>query len=96
MKFPWQKTEPAQQKKRFVGMSSRASPLDKIVSDVKQLPSPKTAEPVKKDANLLKGLQPYLSIIADDLKRVVRRDQRSVKMKQDYQDFMEHFFGGNK
>jgi hypothetical protein len=97
MKLPWtkKKEEQPQNKKRFVGLSNRASPVDKMVSDVKQLPVSKPKITLG-DANLLKPLQPYLTVVADDIKRIFHRDERSERMKQEHDDFMEHFFGGNK
>lgn len=92
MKLPWTKEEQPQNKKRFVGLSNRASPADKIVSDIKATKPKVTLG----DANLLKPLQPYLTVVADDIKRIFHRDERSERMKQEHDDFMEHFFGGNK
>jgi len=101
MKIPFfNKQEPnAAQPKRYSGMSKSSTPIQRMKNDtpdIKQIAAPKISDVTHINTNLLKPLQPYLSIVADDIMRIFRRDKKTIRMKQEHDDFMEHFFGGNK
>jgi len=93
--LPWRQRKPQQAKPstRFVGMSQKPT----ISGDVaKILPSGKPKQPEKKvarKAGLLTPMQPYIAIITDDIKRLLRIDVESRRKKEEYRDFMEQHFG---
>lgn len=91
MKFPWTKQEETPKTKRVVGMSGRATAMDKMVSDVKRI-----KPPTEKIHLPSVAANPYISVVIDDIKRVLHIDAKSRQMKQEYNDFMEHYFGKTK
>ena len=89
MKFPWGKKEEASKPKKFVGLSSRADPAGKIVSDIKQI------QPQTKRLSLplpTTFMKPYIDVVKDDIKRLFHKDTKSIQMQQEYEDFMEQYF----
>lgn len=83
--FPFGKKKPAVPTKgRYIGMSTGA-PQEK----------PKVQEQPKVVAGrgILAPMQPYLRVVHNDIKTLLKIDDKSRKDKMEYRDFMEHYFG---
>ena len=86
--------EPQKPVKRFVGMSANKNPVKKLQNIAKPKlladgnPLPKSIKPFK----WVNPLSPYFEIMKNDITRLFGKDAQSVKMKEEYNDFMEHYF----
>lgn len=88
--MPAQKQQPIKSTSphKFVGMSRSKTPI-------KQPQKQDTLKIVlsKPDfTSVIKPILPYLYVVQEDLARIVGKDSKSVKMKEDYNDFMEQHF----
>lgn len=94
MKLPWQK-KPEQKPSKFIGMSQKptiAGDLAKVLPTQKPVPK---KEPKPKGAGkvgLLSPLHPYIAVVTDDIKGLLRIDEESRRKREIYNDFMEEHF----
>ena len=90
MKLPWNR-KPAG-KPKLVGMSKGV-----VKSVVTKKPQDQPAKPqVAKGKGFSALVQPYMAIIREDIKRLLKMDDRSRKNRETHNDFMEQHFGRNR
>lgn len=87
MKLPWQK-KPQKPSLKFAGMSNTG-----ILQKIQKKPEKNVSEPVAKKRNIFQPIYPYLAVIRDDIKRLLRIDEKSRQNRETYRDFMEQHFG---
>ncbi len=80
----WKKAQPV--KKKMVGLS-RAKTIDKITV-------PKVV-PKAVFKGLISPVQPYVRIVVEDIKRLLRIDRKARERRETYRDFMDEHFGKN-
>jgi hypothetical protein len=86
------KKKPVEAKPKFVGMS-QTSVISKVTGKVSPAEHTKPEQKVAKGGGVITPVQPYVAIIKDDIKRLLRIDVESRKKREEYKDFMEQHFG---
>jgi len=56
---------------------------------------PEPSKVVSKGRGLLAPMQPYVRIVIEDIKRLLRVDEKARKDRETYNDFMEEHFKKN-
>lgn len=81
-----------EEKTKFVGMSQKTI-IPKFSGNTEQPKQPDKKTKVARGGGVIAPVQPYLAIIRDDIKRLLRVDEESRRKKEEYRDFMEEHFG---
>lgn len=81
----WRKTQPIKTvKKKMVGLSGVKAP---------EKTTTQTAKPKAVIKGLLSPLQPYVRIVIEDIKRLLRIDRKARENREAYRNFMDEHFG---
>lgn len=87
------KKKPVEAKPKFVGMSQKTILPTALAGKSAPDKQPAKKQKVAERRGIIAPMQPYVAIVAEDIKRLLRIDVESRKKKEEYKDFMEEHFG---
>lgn len=97
------KKKPAETKPKFVGMSQKTILPTALAGKPAPDKQPAKEKKVAERRGITAPMQPYVAIVAEDIKRLWERVKRlsgvykaRQRKKEEYRDFMEEHFGREK
>lgn len=91
MNWPWNKKKPQKPSLKFAGMSNAG-----ILPKFQKKPVKEEQKPSAPKRNIFQPILPYLAVIREDVKRLLRIDEEHRRQRELYNDFMEQHFGRMK